>query len=60
MRLAALGRNHDDGHAFCIYDAWKLFYKLQPVHDRHVDVTKNQIDRVFLENCKRLGPISGF
>jgi len=36
-----------------------LFDELQPVHHGHVDIAKNQLDPVLLEDAKRFGAVSG-
>src|SRR6267154_530459 len=59
MRLTALCRNHDHGHAFRVLDSWELFDKLQAVHHRHVDIAKDQIDFAVPENSKGLSAIPG-
>src|ERR1700686_4615457 len=59
MRLAPLGGNHDNGHTFRVRHPWKLLDKFQAVHDWHVDVTKDQIDRVFLEDNECLSSVPG-
>src|SRR5271157_482292 len=58
MRLAALRCNHDHGHVFRLRHSRKLLDKLQPVHDWHIDVTKNQVNLVFREHSQRLGPVA--
>src|SRR5579863_1230355 len=57
MRLAAFRCNHHYGHVFGVRYSRKLFDELQPIHHRHLDVAKDQIDRVFLESGDRLSSI---
>jgi len=42
----------------CVLDRGQLFDELQPVHHGHVDIAKNQLDPVLLEDAKRFGAVS--
>ena len=60
MSFAAFGRNHDHRYVFRVRHPGKLLDKFQTVHDRHVDVTKDQINSLVLEYTQGVGPVSGF
>src|SRR5258706_7115122 len=47
--LAAFGGDHDHGRTFRHPAGTEPLEKLQPVHHRHIDVTKHQIDGIVLE-----------
>ncbi len=56
MRLAALRGNHDHRNTFRVLSSGKLLDEFQTIHDRHVDVTQDQIDPVIVEDTDGLGP----
>jgi len=43
MGLAALGCDHYNRGSLCILDCGQMLYEFQAVHDRHIDVAKDQI-----------------
>src|SRR5207253_3759767 len=57
--FAAFGGDHDYRHALRVGHSRKLLDELQPVHYGHIDVAKNEIDDVSLEDAKSLGSVSG-
>jgi len=60
VRLTAFGCNHDHWDVFCVRHARKLLDEFQSVHDRHVDIAKDQIDLILLKDNQCLRPVSGF
>src|SRR5580692_11176257 len=57
MRFAALGSNHDHRRSLGVLDACQCFYELQSIHDRHVDVTKDQLHRFSASTANPSAPL---
>src|ERR1700686_5380986 len=60
VRLAAFGCDHYDGNAFGALHRRYLTDKFQTIHDRHIDIAEDEVDRVFAQYGQRFGAISGF
>src|SRR5450631_423597 len=58
--LASLGRDHDNGNAAKLVNGLNLAYELQAIHDRHIDVAKDEIDLVGVKQSESVRSISGF
>jgi hypothetical protein len=58
--LAALGGNHDDGHAFGGVKGGETFQELEAVHDGHIDVAEDDVERAFLNFDEGFGAVAGF
>jgi Flp pilus assembly protein TadD len=56
--LATFRGDHHDRHAFRVFDSAKRFDEFQPVHNWHVDIAEDKVDRFFSEGGKRFGTVS--
>src|SRR6202789_1750021 len=58
--LPTLRGDHDDGNVFGVIHLFQAPDEFQPVHDRHVDVTENQVESILARECQALGSVRGF
>src|SRR5712672_1600903 len=57
MRFTTLSCNHYSGNVFRVYYSRELLDEFQPVHHRHVDIAKDQINLAFVKHAKCLSTI---
>src|ERR1700691_2462094 len=58
--LSALCGDHDDGNVLGGIHVFQSPDQFQPVHDRHVDVTENQVESILAHERQGLGSVGGF
>jgi hypothetical protein len=58
--FAAFGGNHYDRDAFSGGNGGESFEEFETVHDRHVDVAEDYVERAFLNFDEGFGAVAGF
>src|ERR1700728_4648178 len=58
--LPTLGCDHDDWNVLGVIHLFQAPDEFQSAHDRHVDITENQVESILARECQALGSVGGF